>query len=657
MSLQVWLPLTKQDLRNQGLAQVTSSGTPSYRMPGKLSSNALDLKTRITFTCNALKNLQTFSVCFWGYAGSSSTLTTNWQDLLGFGDVSSSGTAGTFRWETTYASTNGIHWHDNATNALVNGSVTHIATKDTWCHCCVVFDYNAGKVYSYTNGVLTNTYNHLGGKFNANGTFYLGETNNIEGMIQDVRFYNHALSSAEVKKISQGLILHYPLNFYGLGSQNLLQNTHFNSQYTQSSGWDTSKNGTLLANLWGGYNSGVANQATVYHAHLKEFHGEYVYEYIKTANESWLGISQGGLQDVLQAGETYTFSWEEYHVNGTNRVGTGLYYYKTGASSANFHLGIQQAATVTRLTGQWQRFSYTFTAPTDADWTKNMSWYIYGHYNNNGTFYLRHPKLEYGSTATPWVPGWEETYVLPWPEFYEVYDCSGFGNNGHYMQFSASNNNYGYIQPISNFPKYEVATQITSINSTANQQEGTMYLYGACGLNNPTEMSIAFWLKPIGYGYGNSTGQGYFCTTNYPNNYVNNNYLNVGSDYQSSAMNHRDSAVDINDSNSTTQCRPSFAPTFNEWHHYVITYDGQVGRVYKDGVQSSSAQFSSAKTLDSFEGVVLGFSKAGGVWRRNNAHYSDLRVYATCLSANDVKSLYQNEAYIDTSGTVYGQIH
>lgn len=62
----------------------------------------------------------------------SSTLTTDWQDLLGFTDVSSGGTNGTFRWETCYNyNAPGIHWHDNATNALVNGSVTHIATRDT----------------------------------------------------------------------------------------------------------------------------------------------------------------------------------------------------------------------------------------------------------------------------------------------------------------------------------------------------------------------------------------------------------------------------------------------------------------------------------------------------------------------------------------------
>ena len=118
-------------------------------------------------------------------------------------------------------------------------------------------------------------------------------------------------------------------------------------------------------------------------------------------------------------------------------------------------------------------------------------------------------------------------------------------------------------------------------------------------------------------------------------------------------MNHRDSAVDINDSSSTTQCRPRLNATLNEWHHYVITYDGQVGCVYIDGVQSSTAQFSSPKTLDSFIGVIIGFSGAGGVWRSNDAYYSDFRIYATALSADDVMALYKNAGYVDSNGNVY----
>ena len=118
-------------------------------------------------------------------------------------------------------------------------------------------------------------------------------------------------------------------------------------------------------------------------------------------------------------------------------------------------------------------------------------------------------------------------------------------------------------------------------------------------------------------------------------------------------MNHRDGRIDINDSTGTTQCRPYFSPIANEWHHYVITYDGQIGKVYKDGIQSSTAQFSENKILGSCKGLVIGFSRAGGVWRSNKSYFSDFRVYTTALSADDIKSLYQTTISVDKNNNFY----
>ena len=117
-------------------------------------------------------------------------------------------------------------------------------------------------------------------------------------------------------------------------------------------------------------------------------------------------------------------------------------------------------------------------------------------------------------------------------------------------------------------------------------------------------------------------------------------------------MNHRDGAVDVNNSTATSHLRLSITFIANEWHLYTFTYDGINARSYRDGVSIDTKSFSENSLLGSFSNVLLGISKAGGVWRKNNNIYSDLRVYATCLSADDILELYQTAASISQNGVL-----
>ena len=183
---------------------------------------------------------------------------------------------------------------------------------------------------------------------------------------------------------------------------NLLVNSDFHSTYQQTTGWDTAKNGTTLAISWGGYNGGVSNPSTVYHAHMKQFDGEWVYEYIRDANNSWLGVSQGGLQSVIQPNTTYTWSIDEYRVNGSNNyITAGIYYKLTSDGSNGFHSGCPNGTANESGYDKWIRRYYTFT--TGNVYTgAGISFYIYGHAGGSGTVYMRRPKLEIGSVPTPW---------------------------------------------------------------------------------------------------------------------------------------------------------------------------------------------------------------------------------------------------------------
>lgn len=194
-------------------------------------------------------------------------------------------------------------------------------------------------------------------------------------------------------------------------SANMLVNSDFSLTYQKTTGWDTTKNGTTLANSWGGYNSGVANASTVYHAHMVQFLGEWVYVYIRTSDESWLGISQGGLQSYIKPNTTYTWSIDEYRVSGSNNyITAGIYYKKTSDGTNKFWAGCPHG-TGEDAFDKWVRRYYTFT--TEEVYTgSGISFYIYGHTGGVGTVYMRRPKLEEVSVATPWEKSSSEGYTI-----------------------------------------------------------------------------------------------------------------------------------------------------------------------------------------------------------------------------------------------------
>jgi hypothetical protein len=92
----------------------------------------------------------------------------------------------------------------------------------------------------------------------------------------------------------------------------------------------------------------------------------------------------------------------------------------------------------------------------------------------------------------------------------------------------------------------------------------------------------------------------------------------------------------------------AFAQYQGDWHHYVMTGDGTDGKLYIDG-----EYIGKATTYKPFTSDIIYLSGWDGstsyTWDGN---ISDFRIYATALSANDVKELYNTSAYIYNDGTV-----
>lgn len=240
MALQIWLPLDGS-LENKGIGDltITSSALPTYYNKGKIGK-AYNLITQSTFNCTALSGKKCFTIAFWVNVLSSETLTADWRQIIGFRDANTArGANGRFRFEGCYTNTTGagVHWHNNAELNIVNASwYPQPQEKDAWHHYCVVVD-SENYIKSYIDGRLDATTNQsaMNGGW-LTGEFWIGETNNIEGMLNDVRIYDHCLTTAEVNEIAQGLVLHYKLDNDGFGKSNLVPC----GGYTKNSPWTTS---------------------------------------------------------------------------------------------------------------------------------------------------------------------------------------------------------------------------------------------------------------------------------------------------------------------------------------------------------------------------------------------------------------------------------
>lgn len=619
MALQVWLPLTK-DLRNQGLSNVTVTNYgATLDNNGKLGKCYYFDGTddRITVSGLSLPNVWSYSC--WIYSATSSR---SWEAVIMLN--STGGDSDLQLGFYTYPGGNRIQ---NTANGQYNSGIAW--TYGVWHHFCGTFD--GSNLKTYIDGILINTKAITASLLSrTNLTIGARSTNAanttastfFQGKLNDVRIYDHCLSLMEVKELSKGLVLHYLLNRGGWGQENLLPNTNEGTtgwNWTMQVGDYTKVEETTLSGVRGcKFTRGTTTQSgwsVIYYNLINE-------NVFKVSTNYTLSV------DIYPSVSTY-LDVSIRESNGTNVVCNNAGSQVISANKWNhmvFHL--TSVATLPSSTGE--TIYFTGISPAVGN-----------------SYIFRNLKLEEGEVATPWCPNSSDALATTMGlNGTTEYDCSGFCNNGIFWAYDTG----GAITYTSDTPKYQVSTYINSDNNTTNTASGSRYIYGNCELTAPQYLTVAFWCKPIA-GYGSSTGQGQFSLTN------NAIGASAGQDYDTCPMNHRDNVIDMCTSSGTHKT-VSIAFTANEWHHYVIVYDGRYGRVYKDGVAAGATlDMGSVLPLKDMKSAVVGFSKAGGVWRSNKSYFSDFRIYATALSADDVKSLYQNSAYIDSSSNVYGAVH
>lgn len=402
MSLQIWLPLTK-DLRQQGLSNtaITNSGATYSATGGKLGGCYIFDGSDDSIGIGDLSTLVNtdFTFACWFYHDDTWS-SKGYETLLG-------GPSG-FELESKVSTTN------SPVLKLYNwGGGSCVYELNKWNH--VVFTRNTTETKLYLNGELqvTGTAGTI-----PSGNYFIGAwktsaQQNFKGNMNDVRIYDHCLSPMEVKQLSQGLILHYPLNRNNWGQENLAKNT----------------NGVIIDGL--GSTPGSRNEYYAFNC---------------------------GTPFLVNAGDTVTVSFDLYET--VNTTGSGyLYVYNTNNKGPHQIAGVNVLAGRTIAVGDIidERISFTTTVSNRSDATQTNDFIeFYSDYGTSNWFKISNLKVEKGSIPTPWCPNSADALATTMGlNSTTEYDCSGFCNNG---------TRTGTFSWTSDTPKYSVSTKFSGSN-------------------------------------------------------------------------------------------------------------------------------------------------------------------------------------------------
>ena len=275
----------------------------------------------------------------------------------------------------------------------------------------------------------------IGRESYANGYF------SFNGAIQDLRLYNHCLSELEVKELSKGLVLHYPLNREGWGQENLLP---------------------------------ISGSTIINSTQSFEFQGWVQNFYTKT----WMN-------EHLTPGKQYTLS---YTVTCLSIPDSNYTFKENRASPILVHQGSGWSQITTTSdgikntnmsVGQSRDYKCTFVFATASE---SYEYYglcgytaLYRDASNNtqyARFRIDNLKLEEGSIATPWCPNSSDTLATTMGLNSIIeYNTSGYYNNLN------KNGTYSYT---SDTPKYAVSTVFNGTEVLSTTSPGADILTISC---------------------------------------------------------------------------------------------------------------------------------------------------------------------------------
>lgn len=600
MSLRVWLPFNDSLIGNNGLdmdAVLSTSGSINTSSVSILGNGSKEGGS-VTLKKNYLGLVG--SVCFWVYIDSSS----GDSSFMYFGNNELDASVSNRKWSLfAWPGRNDLHtWgcmKDSSTSPNGPFSLTNICPDDTWTH--VAWCHDKSKHYLYINGELINTTS-----WDSSGTITFNETFPIYGQygkyMNDFRIYDHCLSVKEVKELSRGLICHYKLDSLGdrVGNKNYLKLTSDCSNLSlvyQSAPTYTTE---LIDN-----GDGTKSKKFTIKSDTSGWH------YTKYALSA---------ADIFQNSEDYTLTfWLKTNVTKSFQV-----EIKKGDATGNL------ANTVYLKTigdNEWHKYVANFTTKSDVT-VDGQYVYIYG-LEFTGTFEYKLFKLERSTESTDWCPALYPDKDPDYTYFISselLSDSSGYITNNY-----SSNLNSSVItnDTIINRKCLKITSSSSSLDFrspwTADKREISKF-------------SISFWAagtKEDGNFFGIAYNNGIRCRPTDGNSLW---FLFYNGSLSENIYLSFSSSINILDGN---------------FHHYVITFNEGVVKLYIDGKYLSTKTCSDVSSIkpNSTRGVIGSFN--GTIETQTGGKFSDFRIYSTILDENDALELYGTRESIDKVGNLY----
>ena len=306
----------------------------------------------------------------------------------------------------------------------------------------------------------------------------------------------------------------------------------------------------------------------------------------------------------LVAGKTYTASVYVYLSGNTD---SNIFYVRSVDTNVSTLKYNNDANPQKWPQNQWIRATATFTSSTAYN-----SCYICSYLDKaNSKRALTCWQIEEKDHATPYTPSTRNETT--------VYDCSGYQNNGTIT---------GSLSCVANSSRYKISTVFDGISSKIiNDSFPTSIVSGT---NSFTICGWAYYIK------GNSY----------------NPLFHIGSAYRDATgiclhgEGNRIEGLDING----TKINNTYGSGYSneKWVHQCIVYDGTTIKRYLNG-NSTPVQSIACPGFKSDNNKLC----VGGFWGVPFKGYlSDFRIYATALSAEDIKELYNTSAYVSDNGTL-----